>query len=52
MGFVGMGAPVGDETPRRVSAPRGMTRRELLRALGVGAPGIVLLNGCVPEPSP
>ncbi len=52
MGFVGMGALVGDETPRRVSAPRGMTRRELLRALGVGAPGIVLLNGCVPEPSP
>lgn len=43
--------------PDRVSAGsgRGMSRRDLLKALGVGVPGAVLLGGatsCVPAPDP
>ncbi len=39
--------------PERVVAGRGgMSRRDLLRALGIGVPGAYLLAGCAPSVSP
>src|SRR4051812_19132747 len=39
------------EMPTRVVAGRGgMSRRDLLKVLGIGVPGVVLVAGCTPSP--
>jgi alkaline phosphatase D len=47
------GVQRGSAGPQVTASGRGMSRRELLGALGFGAGAVVLLNGCaVPAPAP